>query len=165
MSTNPYSDPNYQNPYSIQQPSGDMIARPDGYSKQIPIVGVFHIIQAGMELLMCAMLFFLSFAMTAAANDPKFQQANANKGVAPETLVTIFVCMSVGVAIICLLRFTAGIMTLFKRGRIFTLVVSLIGLLTAATVYCSLTSIGVAVYSLVILIQPSVVEAYRQRNA
>ena len=64
------------------------------------------------------------------------------------------------IGIVALLRLTSGIMILRKRGRMFSIVMSLLGLVTVFTCYCSLTSIGLCVYSLIVLIQPSVMAEY-----
>ena len=100
--------------------------------------------------------------IAAMAKDPKFTQALGNSQVSPGFLVAIYAVLGVVIALIAALRMVAGIMTLYKRGRILTLTSAVVCLASVFTCYCSLTSIAVAIYTLVVLVQPSVIAEYER---
>lgn len=161
MSSNPYSDNDPQSPYAFQ--SQAPIGNGDGYIKQIPVVGILNIVQASLELMMCIMVISIAPFIGTMQNDPQFQDI---PNAPPMEWIAIgsFIFGAV-VGVIATLRLVAGIMILKKRGRVFSIVVSVLGLATVFTCYCSLTSIALCVYSLVVLIQPSVIEEFDRARA
>lgn len=156
MSSNPYSDNDPQSPYAFQ--SQAPIGNGDGYIKQIPVVGILNIVQASLELMMCIMVISIAPFIGTMQNDPQFQDI---PNAPPMEWIAIgsFIFGAV-VGVIATLRLVAGIMILKKRGRVFSIVVSVLGLASVFTCYCSITSIALCVYSLVVLIQPSVIEEF-----
>ena len=156
MSSNPYSDNDPQSPYAFQ--SQAPIGNGDGYIKQIPVVGILNIVQASLELMMCIMAISIAPFIGTMQNDPQFQDI---PNAPPMEWIAIgsFIFGAV-VGVIATLRLVAGIMILKKRGRVFSIVVSVLGLASVFTCYCSITSIALCVYSLVVLIQPSVIEEF-----
>ncbi len=162
MSTNPYSDNNQPSPYSFQSqiPYGD---GGDSYKKQLPVIGILTIVQASLELIMGVMLGFAAVMMGVMQNDPKLM----NQPNMPPIfwMAVAYGVVASAIGIISLLRLTSGIMILRRRGRMFSIVMSILGLVTVFTCYCSLTSIGLCVYSLIVLIQPSVIAEYEKAKA
>ena len=161
MSSNPYSDNDPQSPYAFQ--SQAPISNGDGYIKQIPVVGILNIVQASLELMMCIMVISIAPFIGTMQNDPQFQDI---PNAPPMEWIAIgsFIFGAV-VGVIATLRLVAGIMILKKRGRVFSIVVSVLGLASVFTCYCSITSIALCVYSLVVLIQPSVIEEFDRARA
>ena len=161
MSSNPYSDNDPKSPYAFQ--SQAPIGNGDGYIKQIPVVGILNIVQASLELMMCIMVISIAPFIGTMQNDPQFQDI---PNAPPMEWIAIgsFIFGAV-VGVIATLRLVAGIMILKKRGRVFSIVVSVLGLASVFTCYCSLTSIALCVYSLVVLIQPSVIEEFDRARA
>jgi drug/metabolite transporter (DMT)-like permease len=162
MSSNPYSDNQPVNPYSIDQlgPGGPQPG--DGYVKQISLVGILNIVQASLELLMALMLGGIAIFMGTMATDPKFIEQMDKSNVSAQFMTGIYIVIGVVVGLVALVRLVAGIMTLRRRGRILAIVSSIIGLCTVFTCYCSLTSVAIAVYTLVVLVQPSVIAEYQR---
>ena len=156
MSSNPYSDNDPQSPYAFQ--SQAPIGSSDGYIKQIPVVGILNIVQASMELMMCVMVIGIAIFMGAMQNDPKLQ--NIPNAPPMEWIAIGYFIFGAVIGVFATLRLVGGIMILKKRGRVFSIVVSVLGLASVFTCYCSLTSIALCVYSLVVLIQPSVIEEF-----
>lgn len=158
MSSNPFSDNNQQAPYTFQSqvPYGD--GGGDSYIKQLPVIGILTIVQASLELMLGVMLAFGGVMIGVMQNNPNMMQQQNGPPM-------FWMAVGYGIAasvigIVALLRLTSGIMILRKRGRMFSIVMSLLGLVTVFTCYCSLTSIGLCVYSLIVLIQPSVMAEY-----
>lgn len=160
MSSNPFSD-NQQSPYAFQ--SQVPIGGDDTYVKQLPVVGILSIVQASLELMMAVMLAGVAAMMGFMQNNPQIM----NQPNPPPMFWIVVGYGIVGgvVAIVGLFRLASGIMILRKRGRIFSIVASIVGLVTVFTCYCSLTSIGLCVYSLVVLIQPAVIAEYERAKA
>ena len=156
MSSNPYSDNNNKSPYTFetQLSSGGN----DAYVKQIPVIGILNIVHASLELLMSLMLFGFSIFMIVMQNDPKF--AKMPNAVQMQYIVIGYVTAGALLCIFATLRLVAGIMVLRRRGRIFSIVASVLGLASVFTCYCSLTSLGLCVYTLVVLVQPSVMAEF-----
>lgn len=161
MSSNPYSDNEPQSPYAFQ--SQAPIGNGDAHVKQIPVVGILNIVQASLELMMCAMVIGVAVFMGSMQNDPKFQKI---PNAPPMQWIAIgYFIFGAVIGVFATLRLVGGIMILKKRGRILSIVASVLGLASVFTCYCSLTSIALCVYSLVILIQPSVIEEFDRARA
>ena len=157
MSSNPFSDNSHQSPYAFQSqvPYGDGGGGGDSYNKQLPVIGILTIVQASLELLVGVLLAFAAVMMGIMQNNPNLmRQPNAP----PMFWMTVgYGVVASVIGIVALIRLTSGIMILRRRGRMFSIVISILGLVTVFTCYCSLTSIGLCVYSLIVLIQPSVI--------
>ena len=156
MSSNPYSDNDPSSPYAFQ--SQAPIGSSDPYIKQIPVVGILNLVQASLELMMCVMVIGIAIFMGTMQNDPKLQ--NIPNAPPMQWIAIGYFIFGAVIGVIATLRLVAGIMILKKRGRVFSIVASILGLATVFTCYCSLTSIALCVYSLVVLIQPSVIEEF-----
>jgi hypothetical protein len=153
MSFNPYSDNQPQSLNEFQSTTPN--ASEDGYLRQVPVLGVLNIVQASLELLMCLMLIGMSALMVAAQNSPKIQ---TTPNAATIQIMGIgYGIFGAVVGLFAILRLTSGILILKRRGRIFSIVTSMIGLVSVFTCYCAPTSLAIAIYSLVVLIQPSVI--------
>ncbi|MEQ1830006.1 MAG: hypothetical protein ABL921_28850 [Pirellula sp.] len=160
MSSNPFSDVSPANPYS----PNNFNAPPeqDGYTKQIPIIGILNIVQACLELFAGVGLGGMAVFMGTMSTDPKFAEALEKGNVSPQFLVWVYLGIGSVIAIIGAMRLVSGIMTLRRRGRIFSIVASIVGLGTVFTCYCAPSAIALAVYTLVVLIQPSVMAEYER---
>ncbi len=157
MSSNPYSD-NQQSPYAFQT----QIPNPsdEGYVKQIPVVGILNIVQASLEFLMFLMMVAMSAFMIGMQNSPQLQKV---PNAASMQFVGIgYAVLGAFIGVTAILRLTSGILILRKKGRIFSIVVSIIGLVSVFTCYCAPTSLALSIYSLVVLIQPSVMEDFNR---
>ncbi len=158
MSSNPYSDNDQQSPYAFQSqlPSGSG----ESYIKQLPVIGILTLVQASLELMMSMFVVGIGVWMGFMQNNPEFQKLPN-----PPNMQIISIGYSIFggfLGVMALLRLISGIMILRKRGRIFSIVVSVLGLASVFTCYCSLTSIGLCVYSLIVLVQPSVIAEFEK---
>ena len=167
MSSNPYSDNDPQSPYEFQSqtpnafPSQNPTGISDAYVKQIPVVGILNLVQAVLELIVCVILIGVAVMIPFMQNDPKFKNI---PNAPPMAWIAIgYAIFGALLGVMALLRLAAGTMILRKRGRIFSIVASVLGLASVFTCYCSLTSIALCIYSLIILVQPSVMEEFDRR--
>jgi len=158
MSSNPYSDNDQQSPYAFQTqlPSGN----DESYVKQLPVLGILTLVQASLELMMSVMLVVLGVMMGFMQNNPEFQKIPNSPSM---QIVSIGYSIFGGfIGVMALLRLISGVMILRRRGRMFSIVVSVLGLASVFTCYCSLTSVGLCVYSLIVLVQPSVIAEFEK---
>jgi hypothetical protein len=161
MSTNPFSSPpqsaSYNPPPALQENS---------FVKQIPFVGVFMIVQGGLEVLMgFFMLGMLVFMSTVMMNDPRFQEdlQRREQAVVGMRVVTVFYGVGGGASLICgVLRVVGGVFTLQRRARGFAIATNILGFLSMLSCYCSITGIAASIYSLIVLLQTPVAEAFAQ---
>ncbi len=162
--TNPYaSPPPSDNPYAPLStpppPDGS-----DSFVKQVPIVAILMMIQGGFEFIMGAFWVGMGVFMS---------QINAFQPRAAEPLppqfewmmLAIYAGVGVVVLIFGLVRAYAGFRNYSFRNRILGIVANILGMASIFTCYCSLTSIALGVYALVVLLQPSVVFEFDQRQA
>ena len=95
---------------------------------------------------------------------PDAQQPEMNK-----QMMTVFsiVCivLSVGAVILSILHFVAAYFGFNYKHRVFGIATMILGLTTILTFYCAPTSIGLAVYGLIIYFNPAVVKAFQLRKA
>lgn len=156
MSTNPYAENDLKSPYAFQSQIPSSLG--DGYVKQVPVIGILSIVQASLELLVCLTLVAMSAFMIAMQNSPQLQKTPNAPSVFWMAILYGVLAAVIGIAAV--LRLASGILLLKKKGRVFSIVVSVIGLASVFTCYCAPTSLALAIYSLVVLIQPSVMEAF-----
>jgi hypothetical protein len=162
MRENPYAEQENPNGYSIEASVPFDASIPDGYVKNIQWVGIASICQAVLEMGMSLILGAVSFSIAFSINSPQMQKLREGKDLSPETLMVILIAISIGAGVIAILRLISGVMLLYKRGRVFALVVSIVGLAMLCTCYCAPSSLGVAIYALVVLIQPTVIHQFQQ---
>ncbi len=160
MSTNPYADQEVNSPYAFQ--SNTAIAMDDGYVKQVPILGILNIVQASLELLMFFMLVAMTIFMISMQNSPQMQKVPNAPSM--QWIGVFYGFLAAAIGAIAAMRLASGILMLKKRGRVFSIVVSIVGLLSVFTCYCAPTSLALSIYSLVVLIQPSVMEDFRRQE-
>ena len=158
MSSNPYSDSNQDSPYAFQSqlPSGNE----EAYVKQLPVIGILTLVQASLELMMSGMLVVVGVMMGFMQNNPEFQKIPNSPNM--QFFSIGYSIFGAFIGVMALLRLISGIMILRKRGRMYSIVVSVLGLVSVFTCYCSLTSVGLCVYSLIVLIQPSVIAEFEK---
>lgn len=163
MSTNPYAAPSAYASSDLPPFRGE-----DGYVKQIPIVGIFMIVEGALELICGIFLVGVSIVMpTVLMSDPNFQkQMDPNMPVRPESILFwTYLGMGIGPLIAGLLRTISGIYVLQRRGRTFAIVANCIGFISFTGCYCIPTGFGASIYSLIILFQGSVANAFAMREA
>ena len=160
MSSNPFSDNNQQAPYTFQSQVPYSGGGGDSYIKQLPVIGILTIVQASLELMVGVMVAFNAVMMGIMRNNPNIIREHNEPSIF--WMAVGYGVLASAIGIIALLRLTSGIMILRRRRRMFSIVMSILGLVTVLTGCCSLTSIGLCVYSLIVLVQPSVMEEYEK---
>lgn len=156
MLSNPYSDTSQPSPHD--QPRLEATDRDDPYIKHIGLIGSLNTVQAILELVASFFLVGMAITFVAIQNNPKIKELPN----APPTqaMAILYGVLGLVVGIVAITRLIAGIMILRRRGRLFAIVSNVIGLATVMTGCCSLTSLGLCIYTLVVLVQPSVMEEF-----
>ena len=165
-SENPFAAPNQSNPgppiYGNRPPGHGQPGR--GYVNQILILSIMTIVQGALLILMGAgCIFYGIFIRKMTAMMPPEDQARmqAESGPALEIFSAVGIGLGVIILIIAIMHFIAGIRNLNYRGRIFTVVTWLLGLLASFTCYCGPTSVGLAVWGMIVFLNPAVASAFK----
>jgi hypothetical protein len=133
---------------------------------QVPVVAILQIVLGGLELLAAfALIGFAVFMPPLMAN----LDQDSKTPPPPEELLRwiegMYSAMGGTLAVLAVLRIFAGATAFWFRGRIFMLASLGGGLLSALTCYCAPFSIGLAIYGLVVMLNPGVVKAYQMAGA
>jgi hypothetical protein len=153
---NPYAATTPQVPYD---PTG--FPNSGGLINQVMVLGILQIVFGALELLMGCFLIF--YAVIFAFVMPNIENANSSPPP-PEAMFWISIGLAVGgVLVLCfsVLRIASGVYSFWFRQRTLMLVSLIGGLVTVFTCYCSLFSIGVGIYGLIVMFDPAVKQAYR----
>src|SRR5438876_2613315 len=124
---------------------------------QVTAVAILMIVQGSLEIIMGLLLVFVAAvapAFFAEANRQQLAQGGPNMfDMLPggEQFATrLYGGMAALALIPGVLRLIAGIRNLRFHGRTMGIVSHLVGLLSIGTCYCSITSIGLAIYGLIV---------------
>lgn len=156
-----FSDSPSQNPY--MPPGYDPNAPRRGMVNQVRVVAILNAVQGCLELLMSTMyvvlggFFGLVMREELAKDDPNGEMfANIMAGI----------MLGFGglMLVIAGLRIYASFRNYFLQSRVLGIVSVCLGMLTVFTGYCAPTSIGIAVYTLIVLFNKEVTEAFEMRD-
>ncbi len=153
-----------ENPYAATAPQAAFDANglpsSSGMVSQVMVVGILQIVFGAMELLMGGLLLFYAVLFA-------FVMPNMEKGSdvpPPEVLFWGSIGLAVaGTVVFCfsILRIVTGIYSFWFKQRTMMLVSLIGGMITVFTCYCSLFSLGVGIYGLIVMLDPAVRQAYR----
>ena len=167
-SKNPYAAPSLSGGmnYGSRQPGQGQPGR--GYVRQIPILGILTIVQGALLLVMSLFLigygiFFVWMPEMMPPEERAKMQAQADGML--EIIGGVTIAIGVIVLVIAIMHIIAGIRTLKYRGRTFTIVTWMMGLLAAFTCYCGPTSVGLAIWGLIVFINPAVASAFKMAKS
>lgn len=158
---NPFSSPAPS--YGLAQPGHDKRQPGLGYVRQIPILGIVTIVQGVLLALMALICtgYGIFFAFFFEEIIPEADRAQMQAGAPPlEIIGAIAIGIGVFIFIISALNFIAGIRALRYRGRRFIIVTWFLGLIASLTMYCAPTSIGLAIWGLIVFFNPAVKSAF-----
>lgn len=123
------------------------------------------VVMGALELLMGAGLVVLGLFMpgfiAVIEKDPSMDAAEL--AFMKDVLTWTYAAMGGGGVVGGLLRLAGGIQTMRFKSHVLGLVGNFGGLLSLTTCYCSIFSVGVSVYGLIVLFQPSVRDEFRRR--
>lgn len=163
MSDNPFQAPVHQPPQHYPQGTPEGLG--NAYVKQIPVIASLMIAQGGLMLLMSAALLVNAFLFTRMdqlmpADEPKPPQLEQMLEIQQSIFPIVFGAISAGVGVLSILHFVAAYFGFHRKYRIFGIAVMILGLSTILTVYCAPTSIGLAIYGMIIYFNPAVIGAF-----
>jgi len=152
------------NPYaaSMAPPATDPNSIPvgGGLVNQVMVVGILQIVLGALEFMMACLLIF--YAVFFAFVMPNMENAN-NQEMPPEAMFWISIGCAIGGAVVLVfsvLRITSGVYSFWFKQRTMMMVSLIGGMVTVFTCYCSLFSIGVGIYGLIVMLDPAVKQAY-----
>lgn len=153
---NPYAAPSTQTPFDP-----NALPYSTGMVNQVMVVGILQIVFGAMELLMSGLLLF--YAVLFAFVLPNMDNAG-NEAPPPEVMFwgSIGLGLAGGVVLVfSILRIVSGIYSFWFKRRTLMFVSLIGGMVTVLTCYCSLFSLGVGIYGLIVMLDPAVKHAYR----
>jgi hypothetical protein len=128
---------------------------------QVTVIGILMIVQGALEIIMGAVLVVMALVMAAVLGQAAQQQELQGGPPFPVHAVAgVYLAMAAAGLIPGALHIVAGIRGLYFRGRTFGLFSLLFGLLSIGTCYCSVTSVGLAVYGLIVYFNHNVARAF-----
>lgn len=160
ISSNPYAAPTSVDgriELDLSQP------RKSSYVWQVQFVGIGMIIQGVLESLYGVyMILLFSFMPNFTAG----QTANMTPDQRQAFDIIMYVSAAIGAVLLLLaiLRIAAGVLAVQYRGRLLGIITSLLGLISLMTCYCLPTAVGLCVYTLIIFLNPDVVQAFKMRS-
>jgi len=170
MSLPPSDDPNadpYRAPSSSAETehpgyAGDFLG-PGNMVRQIPILSGLMIAQGILVIIMGLFLCFAMF-MPMILADQMAAQGAPPAVVSPVYLMVVYGLLGALALIGGIVTIMAGVKMLDFRGRKWGFTALGLCIASVFTCYCAPTGIALAVYAFILLLNPQVVEAFRQRE-
>ena len=160
-SQNPYATPS---PYAGDHSGQDQRQPGLGYVRQIPILAIFTIVQGALLTLMALVCLgygiFFAF-LPGIVPEAERAQMQAESGAMFTIVSAALIGLGVFVLAVAILHIVAGIRVLKYRGRGMIMATWLLGLLASITIYCAPTSIGLAIWGLIVFLNPAVKTAFK----
>ncbi len=154
-----------ENPYAATVPQApfdpNLAAGSSGLVNQVLVVGILQIVLGVMELMMAGLLIF--YAVLFGFVMPNIKDGNRQE-MPPEAMFWISIACAVGGAVVlvfAILRIVSGTYSFWFKQRTMMMVSLIGGMVTVLTCYCSLFSVGVGIYGLIVMLDPAVRQAYR----
>ncbi len=163
--SNPYEAPTTSTPRR-KEPGPLPPPQAPGLAGHIRIVAVLMIIQGFLELAIGGMLTIMAFVFpsvlaAAIAADPQVQKQGApNAEEAAWVVMIVYLVMGLGGVIPGLLHVAAGFRNAFYKARTLGLAALSFGLATLPLVVCLPTALILAIYGIVVYLNPASVKAF-----
>lgn len=158
---NPFQSPPEVRREGLAMPPGAdrLLFHGAGFVRQVRAVAICMIVQGVLVSIMGAFLVGIGFFM---GSMPPEEFTNGGAGLGE---LQMFMTWGYGIAgalvlISGLLIVVAGIRNLYFRGRIMAITALSLGILSSLTCYCAPTAIGLAIWGLVVYLNPSVARAF-----
>jgi len=171
MSENPFHAPQSVPPSSPKQGNTEYVHDGSGRSsvRQVNVIAWLMIVQGILILLFSAFAFVYAYYITHI--DSFFDGATAKElqqQMPPEfreRYYWLFTVWGIIAAILAILHFWSAWLNFDLRGRLLGIVTMALGLTMLFSCWCAPTSIGLAIYGLIIYFQPAVVHAFHLRQS
>lgn len=156
---NPYSAPSFGDQPLLNAANGAFLTQLKVLCILMIVLGFFELI---MAVFYCALAFYLPAEL---ANSNAGLPGNGGGPLNMEIIFTIVYGVGAALALVAgVLRIVAGIQGLRLRSWRLGVASHLLGLMNLLTCYCAPTSIAIAVWGLVVYLQPGVKEAFRSAS-
>jgi hypothetical protein len=155
------------NPYQVPevaQISGNPIIDPSiaangyGMMNQFNVLGILQIVQGVLEALMGGLLVVMAFVM------PQFAMQGPQTPTNNMVMygITIYYGVAGGFTLIfAIMRIFAGTTSFWIKGRLLMYLSLIGGLASCLTIYCTLTSIPLLIYGIIVMRHPAIKVAYQ----
>jgi hypothetical protein len=156
----------YQSPTAPLGPSHSMdpFQRRPGLVHHVRVVAIMMIVQAALELLAAAGLGALAVFMPVVFRQMQNQPGMPNQpGI--WILPLVYGGMAAAALISAVLHLVAGLRNYRFRGRTLGIVALACGMLSVFTCYCLPTAVAIAVYGLIVYLNPEASHAFRMGEA
>ncbi|MDA7977848.1 MAG: hypothetical protein MPJ50_03645 [Pirellulales bacterium] len=158
--SNPYEPP--QGNYAPMPPGpGQFTAGAErlgdvGMVRQVTVVGILNLVQAGLELIYGAFALFLGPLMSRVFESIPQQQNRPGMPQGPDPgifqfISTIYIVIGLVLIAVAIFRILTSVLSFRYRCRGLAIASLIVGLLPIFTVYCALTAIGITIYGLIVL--------------
>jgi hypothetical protein len=131
---------------------------------QVTAVAILMIVQGvleiGIGLLLLVMSVFIPMMMEEAVKQQPQPPPPGLDAFPLQVMTTVYAAMASAGILAGIIHIIGGIMGLRYRGRTLGIVALLLGLVSVATCYCSVTTIGLAVYGLIVYFNADVAHAF-----
>ncbi len=167
FSDNPFASSDLAGNNPSQSPQGYDPNQPRrGLVNQVRVMAVLNAVQGGLECVLALVYLGLGgmfIAMKAEIAQQQAQPGNPMEAQMANLLPIFFFILGGVLLLLAVLRVIAGVLNFSFRGRVLGIVTMLLGLASSLTLYCAPTSIGIAVYGLIVLFNRPVAEAFEMR--
>jgi hypothetical protein len=133
---------------------------------QVTIVAILMIVQGFLEVGIALLYIVMAFVIPAIFQQAQMQQ-QGQVGAPPglpagfaELMTGIYGAMGAAGFFAGVLRVVAGFRNIRYRGRVFGIISMIFGLLSLATCYCSVTSVGLLIYGMIVYLNRDVIRAF-----
>jgi len=156
-SSNPYASEDFApQPAAVAQ----LMAMHAGWIPHVKVIGILLIVQAFLELLMGAAMIVGSLWIGTLMKMQPPQGAPPPPEEMIQFVQGIYLLLGALAIVIASTRFLAAYGCFAFRGRTLIIVSLFAGLATAFTGLCGLTSVGLCIYGLVVMLNPGVARAF-----
>lgn len=153
------------NPYAVapvDSKTQDSLARvaDAGMVGHMQVISILQIVFGVLELFMGALLIFYGFFFSFMANSIE----SGASPPPPEMMIFIGIgCGIMGalVFLFSILRIVSGVRSFRFIGRTMMMISLIGGMVTAFTCYCAPFSVGLGIYGLIVMLNPSVIQAFK----
>jgi hypothetical protein len=156
----------YQSPTAPLGPANSMdpFQRRPGLVRHVRVVAIMMIVQAALELLAAAVYGAMAVFMPIMLRQMPNQPGMPNQPVI-WILPLTYGGMAAAALVSAVLHLVAGLRNYRFRGRTLGMVALACGMLSVFTCYCLPTTVALAVYGLIVYLNPEASEAFRMGEA
>jgi hypothetical protein len=163
--SNPYQTPAFD-PKHFQDAPSYIPTDTSGYSavNQVRLVAILNGVQGALEIPMGLLTISMGVFIPALIQWEQARNPNAGRGGPPQEMIWMMTVMYIGLGIPTLaggiMRVVAAFRNFHFRGRVLGIVSVILGMASVLSCYCAPTALGMAVFGLIVFLNPAVKAAF-----